>query len=88
MDMCKEMMSKVSQSSDIATFATPEIRQLFEDWAQQVDEKILNIVQNDNSIRPEKIAEKLKITKDSVLYFLTRLAQKGKISLTVNKTVS
>jgi len=30
-DMCKKMMSSMSKTSDLATFATPEVRQLFEE---------------------------------------------------------
>lgn len=85
MDMCKKMMSTISQSSDIATFATPEVRQMFEEWVQQVDEEILGLVKENNLITPEQVAEKLKISKNSAIYFLSRLAQKGKISININK---
>ncbi len=85
MDMCRKMMSTISQSSDIATFATPEVRQMFEEWVQQVDEEILALVKENNLISPEQVAEKLKISKDSAIYFLSRLAQKGKISININK---
>ncbi len=85
MDMCKKMMSTISQSSDIATFATPEVRQLFEEWVQQVDEEILSLVKKNNLISPEQVAENLKISKNSAIYFLSRLAQKGKISININK---
>ena len=85
MDMCKKMMSTISQSSEIATFATPEVRQLFEEWVQQVDEEIMNLIQKNDSISPDKIAQELKISKNSVIYFLSRLAQKGKISLDIKR---
>jgi predicted HTH transcriptional regulator len=84
MDMCKEMMSNLSKSRDIATYATPEVRQLFEEWVAQVDDEILDIIKSEKDISPEKIAEKLKISKESALYFLTRLAQKGKVSINIS----
>lgn len=85
MDMCRKMMSTISQSSEIATFATPEVRQLFEEWVQQVDEEILGLIKENSGISPEEIAERLKISKNSAIYFLSRLAQKGKISININK---
>lgn len=85
MDMCRKMMSTIAQSSEIATFATPEVRQMFEDWAQQVDEEILNYVNESGSVDPEEIAAHLKISKNSVIYFLSRLAQKGKLNIKVEK---
>ncbi|HEX2946920.1 MAG TPA: winged helix-turn-helix domain-containing protein [Clostridia bacterium] len=85
MDMCKNMMATISQSSEIATFATPEVRQLFEEWVQQVDEEIFALVKEKSTISPDEIAEKLKISKSSAIYFLSRLAQKGKISINIAK---
>jgi hypothetical protein len=85
MHMCGKMMSSISRNSEIATFATPEVRQLFEDWVQQVDDEILNLINDNASISPEEIAGKLKISKNSAIYFLSRLAQKGKIDLDIGK---
>lgn len=85
MDMCQKMMSAMVQTNEIATFATPEVRQLFEDWVQQVDEEILSFIMDGGSTDPEQIAAHLKISKSSAIYFLSRLAQKGKISIKVDK---
>ncbi|MDP4094953.1 MAG: winged helix-turn-helix domain-containing protein [Bacillota bacterium] len=85
MDMCQKMMSNMSKNNEIATFATPEVRQMFEEWVQQVDEEILVLVKENNVITPEELAEKLKISKNSAVYFLSRLAQKGKISINISK---
>lgn len=85
MEMCQKMMSSIGKSSEMATFATPEVRGLFEEWVQQIDEEILNFIKEKNTTDPEQIAAHLKISKNSVIYFLSRLAQKGKISLKVDK---
>lgn len=84
MEMCKKMMSTISQSNEIATYATPEVRQLFEDWVLQVDEEILGYIKDTASVDPDQIAEHLKISKNSVIYFLTRLAQKDKLKIKID----
>lgn len=81
MDMCKQMMTTISNTSELATFATPEIRGLFEEWVQQVDEEILSLLESNKAFEPEELAKQLKLSRESVIYFLSRLAQKGKISL-------
>jgi hypothetical protein len=86
MDMCRKMMSAISRSSEIATFATPEVRQMFDEWVQQVDEEILAYVKETGSTDPDQIGAYLKISKNSVIYFLSRLAQKGKLSIKIEKT--
>jgi hypothetical protein len=80
-DICKKMMSSISKSSELATFATPEVRQLFDEWAAQIEEEILSYVKESKINETEKIAEHFKLSRESVTYFLTRLAGKGKINL-------
>ncbi len=75
------MMGSIRKSSDIAEFATPEIRELFEEWVQEVDEEIMQYVKGKNSIDPDDIAKHLKISRKSAIYFISRLAQKGKINI-------
>ena len=83
MEMCKKMMSSIAQTGEIASFATPEVRSLFEEWAQQIEEEILSFIKEKESIHPEEIAAHLKISKESVNYFLSRLSKKGKIQFKV-----
>jgi len=83
MDMCKKMMSSISQSSEIATFATPEVRGLINDWAQQVNGEILSYLDGNNNVATEDIAAQLKISEESVIYFLSKLAQEKKIKIQV-----
>jgi hypothetical protein len=85
-DMCKKMMSSISKTNDLATFATPEVKQLFEEWAAQIEEEIINYISESKIIETEKIAEHFKLSKESITYFLTRLANKGKINLKAQKT--
>jgi hypothetical protein len=88
MEMCTQMMSSMRQSSEIATFATPEIRNLFEEWVRQIEEEIEQYIAKNATIEPEIISSHFKISKDSAIYFLSRLAQKGKITINVKKNPS
>jgi DNA-binding CsgD family transcriptional regulator len=84
-DMCKKMMSSMNKTSELATFATPEVRQLFEEWATQIEEEIMDYIKESKTDETEKIAEHFKLSQNSVTYFLTRLATKGKINLKAQK---
>ena len=79
MDMCRKMMGSFQETAASAKFATPEVRSLFEEWANQIEEEILSFIQTEKEISPEKISGQFKLSKDSVLYFLKRLADKGKV---------
>jgi predicted RNA-binding protein (virulence factor B family) len=81
MEMCKKMMSNIGKSTDLATYATPEVRALFEEWAEQIENEILDYIKANDNADPEKIAEKFKLSKESVNFFITKLSQKGKINI-------
>ena len=85
MDMCKEMMSSIRQSHRVATLATPEVQGLFEDWVEQIEKEILDYLKDKDTVEVKDLASKFKISKDSAYYFLTKLAQKGKLNLNVKK---
>ncbi len=84
-DMCKKMMASMTKTSELATFATPEVRGLFEEWAAQIEEEILQFIDQSGSKDVVKIGEHFKLSTDSVTYFITRLANKGRINLTAEK---
>jgi hypothetical protein len=87
-DMCKDMIASVHQSHKIATLATPEVQGLFEDWVEQIDKELLVFLKDKKTVDVKDIASHFKISKDSAYYFLTKLAQKGKINLTIKKDKS
>lgn len=81
MDMCKKMMATMGQNRETAVSATPEIRTLFEEWARQMDEELLALLDGGAPSDLDQLAARLKISKESLIYFLARLAQKGEIGL-------
>lgn len=87
-DMCKEMISSIRHSHRIAALATPEVQGLFEDWVEQIEEEILVYLKDKDPADIKGLATHFKISKESAYYFLTRLAQKGKITLNVKKDKS
>jgi len=85
MEMCRKMMGGAGRGGE-APFATPEIRTLFEEWARQMDEEILSLIDGGSPSDLDGLAAKLKISKESLIFFLARLAQKGEIGLRPERT--
>jgi len=88
MDMCGKMMSYMHENRKLSTLATPEVQGLFEDWAEQIEEEVVEFIKDKKDFNVDQVAEQFKISKDSAYYFLTRLAQKGKIDLKFDEKVS
>jgi len=66
----------------MASFATPEIRGLFEEWAKAVEEEILGFLKEKGSSEPSEVAMKLKISEESALYFIGKMARERKLKIT------
>jgi hypothetical protein len=82
-DMCKEMMSGIKETANTAKFATAELRGLFDEWCQQIEQEILNFVKEKNSIDVKELSEKFSLSEESIKYLLGRLASKNLIDYKV-----
>lgn len=85
MEMCRQMTQAVERASEMAAYATPELRDLFEDWLRQVEEEILAFVSEQGKVDALEIAERLKISEQSAVFLLSKLAREGKIHMSAEK---
>ncbi|TFG74240.1 MAG: hypothetical protein E4H23_12320 [Chrysiogenales bacterium] len=81
MDMCKKMMAGMGPNRNTESFTTPEIQILFEEWARQMDSEVLGLIESAKEMKIDDMAAQLKISRDSLILFLNRLARQGKIDL-------
>lgn len=83
MKMCQQMTDAVTGTAKMASFATPELRGLFEEWARAVEEEILGLLKEKAVSEPSEIAVKLKLSEESILFFIGKMAREGKLKVTV-----
>jgi hypothetical protein len=83
MDMCKEFIQSIKQSKEISAIVTPEINAMFEEWVSQVNEEILNHLKEKKSLSIKSIAEHLKISEESAIYFAAKLGQSKRIDIDI-----
>jgi hypothetical protein len=81
MDMCKSMMESINNTAKMAGFATSEVRALFEEWANEVENEVLSLIKTSGQVNPVDIAQELKISQDSALYFVSKLIREKKIKV-------
>ena len=82
MQMGQQMAGAVTESTSMATFATPEVRGLFEVWAKAVEEEIVAFLKEKGSSEPSDISAKLKISEESALFFIGKMAREKKLKIT------
>lgn len=81
MAMCQAMLTSVSTSAEMAAFATPEVRALFEEWAGSVEAEVLTVLNSGGRVDLAGLAAALKISPESALYFLGKLVREGKATI-------
>jgi hypothetical protein len=79
--MCQAMMTSVGKAAELASYATPEVRTLFEEWARSVEEEVLAVVRSRGPLDLDALAAALKISPESALFFLGRLVREGQATI-------
>ncbi len=82
MQMCEQTNGTVIDIGKMASYATPELRGLFEEWVKVVEDEILAFVKEQGSAYPPDIAAKLKLSEESVLFLVGKMAREGKLKIT------
>lgn len=82
MDMCKQMMESITTAANMAGLATPEVRALFEEWSTEVEKEVLIIIGKRQQADPLDIAQELKVSENTALYFVSKLIRDKKIKAT------
>jgi hypothetical protein len=82
MKMCQQMTGAVIEIGKMASGATPEIRGLFEEWVKAVEDEIMAFLKEKGSSDASEIAVKLKVSEESVLFLIGKMAREGKLKIT------
>ena len=81
MKMGQQVMGSVAETANLASFATPEVRALFEEWAKLVEEEILAFIKDNAKATPADIAANMRLSEESTLYFLSKMLREGNITV-------
>ena len=79
--MCQAMMTSVGKSAELAAYATPEVRTLFEEWARSVQDEVLATLKSRGPLDLTALGDVLKISPESALFFLAKLVRDGKATI-------
>ena len=81
MEMCRRMMEGIGEAQKLATYATPEMRTLFEEWVKGMEASALAFVKEKGTANPQDIAAHLKVTLDSAVFLVDKLARQGTLKI-------
>ena len=81
LEMSKELISAISHSYELATYSTPELRTLFNDWLSEIEQEVVSFLKDRHRVDPDEVAEHLRIGRESAIFILSKLAREGKINM-------
>ncbi len=79
--MSKEVLAAISHTYELASYSTPELRSLFNDWLEEIERLVVTYVNDRNKADPHEIAAHFKLKRDSVIFIMSKLAREGKITM-------
>ena len=74
MEMQQNMMGTTKYDPDINSYGTAELKKLFEEWLDQVNEDLLDMLKETSDTK--EIAKNLNLSEESVNYLMSRLSSK------------
>jgi hypothetical protein len=79
-DMCRKVVTTLDQYAQLESLAIPEIRSLFIDWMEELEEEVLAFIRKARLAKPENLADQFRISKQGAEFLLGKLKQEGKIA--------
>ncbi len=79
--MSKEVLSAINHSYELASYATPELRCMFNDWLAEIELRVIAFVNRRQQADPQELADHFKLTTESIIFVLGKLAREGKITM-------
>lgn len=81
LEMSKEVLSAISHSYELATYSTPELRELFNDWLSEIEQEVLKFLKDRNRVNHDEVAGHFRLKRESVIFIMSKLAREGKINM-------
>ena len=71
-NMCKSLVTDLMQDAEISEVAVPEIRALFRDWVEELEQETGSFIATQHNVTPEKLAEEFRISEEAAAFLLRR----------------
>ncbi|MBI5585555.1 MAG: hypothetical protein HY892_17235 [Deltaproteobacteria bacterium] len=80
-EMSKEVLTAISHSFELATYSTPELKGLFNDWVREIEREVLEFLKDKDKVDPVEVEKQFRLDRESVIFLLSKLAREGKINI-------
>ena len=78
-NMCQLMVTVIDEYAELESLANPEIRTLFIDWMEELEEEVLGFYDKTQEIIPKDLAERFKISRQGAEFLIEKMKKERKI---------
>ncbi len=71
--MCRSLVDKVTQSEQLRAIADPELLVLFEDWLDELEAEVLEILRAEGPVDEETLAGRLGLSRRGARFLISKL---------------
>lgn len=77
--MCQSLVEKVAQSEQLLAITDPELLVLFENWLEELESEVRNLLKQYGQMDDTELAKKLGLSRRGATFLLSKLERGGKV---------
>jgi|GEM_PF-190018 len=78
--MCQSLVAKVAQSKQLRAVAEPGVLALFEEWLEELEREVIDVVASRPNADPIEVARELGLNENGALFLVAKLTREGKVT--------
>ena len=77
--MCQSLVDKVAQSEQLSAIVEMDLLVMFEDWLEELETEVLDVLKKNASLDEKAIAGKLGLSNRGAAFLMSKLKRQGRL---------
>ncbi len=77
--MCQSLVDKVVQSEQLISIVEMDLLVLFEDWLEELETEVLNVLKKNASLDEKALARTLGLSNRGTAFLVSKLKRQGRL---------
>ena len=79
-NLCRQLVTTVDENAELERLANPEIRALFVDWMEELEQEILGYSKLKSDLSTVDLIKRFGLSRSGAEFLLKKMNQEGKLS--------
>lgn len=78
-NLCRQIVTTIDEHAELESLANPEIRVLFLDWMEELEQEILAYHKVKHELGTEDLTKRFGVSRQGAEFLLKKMKQEGKL---------